>query len=51
MTLEKPRLGSDPPNGSGREKGATDLVLASLDSSHLSLDGVHVLAQGHPVLL
>ena len=23
MTLEQPRLGSDPPNGSGRERGAT----------------------------
>ena len=28
-----------------------DLVLAGSDSSHLSLDGVHVLAKGCPVLL
>ena len=27
MTLEQPRLGSDPPNGSGRERGATHLFL------------------------
>ena len=28
-----------------------DLVLVGSDSSHLSSDGVHVLAQGNPVLL
>ena len=27
MTLEQPRLGSDPPRGSGRERGATSLEL------------------------
>ena len=26
MTLEQPGLGSDPPNGLGRERGATDFV-------------------------
>ena len=25
MTLEQPRLGSDPPNGSSRERGATNI--------------------------
>ena len=25
MILEQPRLGSDPPNGSGRERGATSI--------------------------
>ena len=28
MTLEQPGLGSDPPNGSGRERGATARLLA-----------------------
>ena len=30
MTLEQPRLGSDPPNGSGRERGATERAVMML---------------------
>ena len=46
MTLEQPGLGSDPPNGSGRERGATpylyDMIYALTDYVNLILQQVYL---------
>ena len=45
MTLEQPRLDSDPPNGSDRERGATPNVAHSLLT--LSKDQMWIIACWH----